>query len=86
MAAYLASCGNPGTMLNGALVYPMVQAESNLPELQAANPWRLAGAQRSIWFLGVSCDGASVAEQAYSGEERVLIDAVRGMLGVASSR
>lgn len=59
ISAYLAGFGDPGTLLNGFLIYPSDDTGEVARRLLPNNPWRLSSVtHRNLWFLSAECHNA----------------------------
>jgi 5-methylcytosine-specific restriction enzyme subunit McrC len=69
LAAYLSAFGEPGSRLDGFLVYPEDELGQVIQRLAPKNPWCLfAAPQRNLWFVSIDC---GVADTSIQSEHRM---------------
>jgi hypothetical protein len=62
LAAYLSGFGDPGSRLDGFLIYPEDENGQLALTLLPGNPWTVSsGLRRNLWFIAVECDSAELA-------------------------
>jgi 5-methylcytosine-specific restriction endonuclease McrBC regulatory subunit McrC len=77
LAAYLSGFGDPGSRLDGFLIYPEDDSGQVATRLLPNNPWSLSSIpQRSLWFISVGFpDSADVTT--LSGGEQLVTNVVQ---------
>jgi 5-methylcytosine-specific restriction enzyme subunit McrC len=62
LTAYLSGFGDPGSRLDGFLIYPDDEDGQVAKLLSPNNPWRISSEpERNLWFISAGCgDGGSV--------------------------
>lgn len=82
LTAYLSGFGDPGSRLDGFLIYPDDEDGQVVKLLSPNNPWRISSEpERNLWFISAGCgDGGSVT--GLNDSEQLVTSIVRASIAM----